>query len=391
MKIVHLCLCSIINEDYAYQDNLLAKFHKKMGHDVTIIAPTYSKYDKNGKLIEEPAGRYIWENGVNVIRVKPILPAKVNRHLFLFHNIAPLLLSLQPDFIFVHCLLSLNYRSLLKIHEKMPKVRFAFDNHTDYINSNHNLLSTYYKKYVLKPFVAKPLQSLSDFFYGVTPSRCQFLEEEFGINKYKVKLLVMGADDDNMQLESRDTIRHEVRTKYKIEDNDFLIVTGGKIDKKKNIHTLLEAVKKINNQNAKVLFFGSISDDLKEYISSLISPNIIYLGWVKSDEVYKYFFAADLIVFPGLHSVLWEQALATQTPCAFSRLEGFEHVNYNNNCLFFESANLEEYKVKIQKLIDDKSLYKDLKENSKTEKSLQFMYSHIAKKVLDDAFPQEAN
>lgn len=390
MKIVHLCLCSIINEDYAYQDNLLTKYHKKMGHDVTIIAPTYSKYDKNGNVVEEGAGTYVWKNGVKVIRIKPLLPNKINRHFFLFQNIESFLLDLKPDFIFVHCLLSLNYRSLLNVHKKMPKIKFAFDNHTDFFNSNHNALSKYYKKWVLKPFVARPLQSLSNYFYGVTPSRCKFLEDELGIKKDKVKLLVMGADDDNLQFDSRYIIREKIRTEYHINNDDFLIVTGGKIDKKKNIHTLLQAVHEIKNPRVKIIFFGSISDDLKEMISSLISSNIIYLGWIKSDEVYKYFYAADLVAFPGLHSVLWEQALATQTPCVFSRLPGFEHVNYNDNCMFFETSNIEDYKKTIQQLVENDALYKRLKENSATEKSMQFMYSNIASKVITDAFSKEA-
>ncbi len=385
MTIVHLCLCSIINEGYSYQDNLLAKYHQKAGHKVVIITSTYSQYDKNGGIIEVAPDTSYWENGIKVIRVKPLLNQSLNKHLFLFRGVERNILDERPDFIFTHCLLSLNYLCLLNIQKKLPGVKFAFDNHTDSINSNHNVLSKYYKRWVLRPLLCKRLQKISNNFYGVTPSRCEFLKQEFGIEEDKVKLLMMGADDDNLQLSERTHLRECIREEYGIQPNDFLIVTGGKIDKNKNIHTLLSAIKVLNIPHLKVLFFGSISDDIKEYVNSLISNSIIYLGWIASGDVYKYFYAADLIAFPGLHSVLWEQALATQTPCAFSKMEGFEHVNYNENCVFFEKSEMAEYKKVIDNLVQNRTCYDVLKMNSSTSLSSQFLYSNIAKKVLSDA------
>ena len=385
MIIIHLCLCSIINENYSYQDNLLAKYHQKIGHKVIIITSTYSKYDKNGGIIEVPPGIYYWKSGVKVIRVKPRLNQFLNKHLFLFKDVEQIILDESPNYIFTHCLLSINYLCLLDIHRKLPTVRFAFDNHTDSINSNHNVLSKYYKKWVLKPLLCKRLQKLSDNFYGVTPSRCEFLKQEFGIVEKKVKLLMMGADDESLQFSKREILRECVRKEYSIHQNDFLIVTGGKIDRKKNIHKLLSAINEMKLPHVKVLFFGSISDDLKDIINSLISPTIIYLGWIASEDVYKYFYAADLIAFPGLHSVLWEQALATQTPCVFSRLNGFEHVDYNSNCMFFEKNDVSEYQIVIRKLVQDKRYYDILKKNSSSSQSSQFLYSNIAKMVLADA------
>lgn len=68
-----------------------------------------------------------------------------------------------------------------------------------------------------------------------------------------------------------------------------MIVTGGKIDKIKNIHLLAKAVSQINNPHVKILMFGSIVDELKHDIDSLLSDRIIYIGWINSDTVYEYF------------------------------------------------------------------------------------------------------
>ena len=50
MKIVHLCISAFYIDNCSYQENLLPKYHAKMGYDVTIIA-SLATYDKDGNLI----------------------------------------------------------------------------------------------------------------------------------------------------------------------------------------------------------------------------------------------------------------------------------------------------------------------------------------------------
>ena len=42
MKIVHLCLSAFFIDNYSYQENMLPKYHVKMGHKVTVIASIFS-------------------------------------------------------------------------------------------------------------------------------------------------------------------------------------------------------------------------------------------------------------------------------------------------------------------------------------------------------------
>ena len=37
MKIVHLCMAGPYTQGYSYQDNILPKYHAKLGFDVTIL------------------------------------------------------------------------------------------------------------------------------------------------------------------------------------------------------------------------------------------------------------------------------------------------------------------------------------------------------------------
>lgn len=386
MKIVHVCICShVFCETYAYQDNLLPKYHKKLGHDVAIIAPVYSGFDKStNQILQSPAGDSMMQNGIKLVRLKASLPCKLNQHIHQFKGLYKALENENPDLIFAHSIASLNYRCLVRYKAKHPNVKICFDNHADLVNSGHNAFSTLWTKFVMRNFVTKKISNISDYFYGVTPARCDYLNEMLGVPKEKIHLLPMGADDEEMHYEQKESIRNEIRKEYGITDNDFLIVTGGKIDWLKNIHTLAKAVNDIPNERIKLLIFGSIRDDLKPTFEQLKSDKVQYVGWVNSNEVYRYFYAADMVMFPGLHSVLWEQAVASKVPCAFSRIDGFEHVDLGGNCILMEGKNAEYYKTIIEKAVGNEEYYQRLKDNAESEKTSAFLYSNIAQKVVDE-------
>lgn len=384
MRIVHACLSSnFFCEDFAYQDNLLPKYHSKLGHEVYIIATTDVRPDEKGNIISTIAGEKIINDGIKLIRLKPVFSTAVNQHIHAFYNFGKTIERLEPDLIFAHSLCP-NYRFLRKYFQRHPDVKIVYDSHADFNNSCQNKLSYFYSRYIVRNIIAKPCIRTSEHFYGVTPARCDFLHDVYGVPKQKISFLPMGADDDAMRFDRKATIRQQVRNRYGISDDDFLIVTGGKIDKLKNIHVLASAVSQSKFSKIKILIFGSIQDNLKETFEKLKSDRVQCIGWVKSNDVYKYFYAADLVMFPGLHSVLWEQAVASQVPCAFSHIKGFEHVDIGGNCILMEGKTADYYQTLIEKIYQDKDFYQTLCNNAQSEKSKQFLYSHIAQQVIDD-------
>lgn len=386
MKICHVCICTVFWEKYAYHDNLLPKYHRLLGHEVTIIATTDCRFSSSDTsvILSEPAGVSVLENGIKLIRLKNLLPSKINKHLHICCGLYKTIDKESPDFIFVHSLASPNYRMFVRYKRNHQDTVIVFDNHADKYNTAKNKLSRFWTSFVIRNYVAKKVRKISNCFYGVTPSRCQFLQSIYGVEEEKIKLLPMGADDEEMRIDEKTTIRNQIRLKYNIKEDDFLIVTGGRIDKLKNIHIFAKAVNDSKNKHIKLLVFGSISDDLKDFFKKIESEKIIVIGWVNSSTVYDYFYAADLIVFPGLHSVLWEQAVASGTPCAFNKIDGFEHVDLGGNCLWLIEKTSDYYKNVIEELVGDNNKYIQLYRNASSEKSMQFLYSRLAKKVLDE-------
>jgi len=102
MKIVHLCTCNFFIDGYSYQENMLPKYHVKMGHDVTVIASLVS-FNQEGKacLLPSPSER-IDENGFKVIRLAYKKPTRINKFLRRFHDFYNTLCKENPDVIFCH-------------------------------------------------------------------------------------------------------------------------------------------------------------------------------------------------------------------------------------------------------------------------------------------------
>lgn len=391
MKIVHICLAnSVWDESYAYQDNLLPAYHRRMGHDVTIFAPTAARFDNRGGYIVKSPGVTILSEGIKLIRVKPLISNyNINNHIHLFRNIYKDLELESPDLIFVHDPSIINNLCLVKYKRKHPNVKIVFDNHSDLINSDRNILSKFRDYVFARYFIVRKMVKISDIFYGTTPARCDYLSEVFNVPKHKIRLLVMGADDEEMRKDERENIRTQIREKYDVKEGDFLLVTGGKIDRDKNVHLLVEAISAIEDKNLRLMIFGNISPEVECIIDRYSDGRIIKVGWIPSNRVYDFMYAADLVVFPGLHSVMWEQAVAARVPCLFSKLKGFEHIDIGGNALFFENRSADCYRNVILKVLKDQELYARLKRCASTELADSFLYSRIAKQVIDEAFINE--
>lgn len=379
MKIVHIAPNSPYNEGWGYQENILPKYQKKLGHDVTLII-TNETHEK-GSIVKKACKDFYSSDGFRVItrnRVNSKIPI-VGRTVTKI-EVEDLLFDIKPDFIFYHGLISATIYQVAKYKEKNPNCVIVQDNHLDYnIGFNPNSI----KGSILKLIYRKIYRDNDKYIkkvYGVTPWRKKYAEEVFGVPQYKTDILIMGAPDDELCLTNKVRLRKEIRGKYKINENDFLIVTGGKIDDKKKIHLLMKAVNSM--EDVKLLVFGEVNDNIKQKFEHELSSKIIWIGWIESMLVYQYFFASDLAFFPGQHSVLWEQACASKIPSVFERWEGMDHINNGGNSELLFPINEKTIREKIEELKFTQKYFamRTIAESKKTD---IYLYSRIAEKSLE--------
>lgn len=383
MNIVHIAPNSPYNEGWGYQENLLPKFHAKCGHNVTLVVSNEMHHD--GKLVETECENYVSECGYRVIRRKPVL-CKIPglKNLFSKIEVYSILLELKPDYVFYHGLVSSTIFQVTRYKRNVNSdMVIVQDNHLDYNIGFGRKPSFKERLIILKHRI---VYRLNDKYvskvYGVTPWRRDYAVNVFGVPCEKADVLIMGADDEKVDFANKELIREKIRNKFAVEKDSFLVVTGGKIDKRKNILSLMHAVSGM--KKIKLLIFGNVLPDVADEFNDLLdaNKNIIYVGWIASSKVYDYFFAADLIVFPGQHSVLWEQACASKIPCVFEKWDGMDHVNNGGNSEFIFPVTVDTLRDKIKELFFSKKYY-EMKTVAESEKTDVFLYSNIAKKTLE--------
>ncbi|MEM4385670.1 MAG: glycosyltransferase [Candidatus Anstonellales archaeon] len=327
MKIVHVIFNSPYTEGLHYQDNLLTKFHRKAGHDVTIIASKY-QYNRLGQLEKNNTIVDVNKYGVRIIRLEikgdKDFWYKFKRYVGLYEALK----VENPDVIFIHGIQSLDIDVILRYKRDVERragkvIRLYGDSHGDYSNSARNWLSkNILHKVIWKRYVRK-VSKHAEKIYGTLPCRVTFMKELYGVDG---EFLPMGVDDDEVRrLDIEGSrIREKIRKETYTEDK-FVIITGGKIDKYKlGVLNLIRAVKEI--PGVELWVFGSIELSYIKEFTSLIGSNVRYLGWLDYESAYNYVYASDLVVFPSRHSVYWEMCAGIGKPMVVKYQEGIGHL-----------------------------------------------------------------
>ena len=263
MKIVHLCLCSFFPDYYSYQENMLPKYHKKLGYDVEVIASTQS-FDKQGKVCYlDNVGTYHNEYDIKVTRLAYKSNSKIWKKLKRYIGVFEAISKAEPDVLFIHGGQFLDIDQVVKYIKLHPDVKVYVDNHADFSNSATNWFSKNILHRIVWKHAEHKIEPYTRKFYGVLPVRVDFLKNVYGLPADKCELLVMGADDELVERAKISGARARIRKQYGINDEDFLIVTGGKIDKwKTQTLLLMKAVQNISNPYVKLIVFGSVNDEL---------------------------------------------------------------------------------------------------------------------------------
>ena len=380
MKILHVAPLSPYNVGWSYQDNLLPKYQRKMGHEVCVVVSPFENTD-NGK-VDVGECDFFLDDGVHIYRRRRKLGNGPLGKAISFTNIKDILEDFKPDFVMIHSLMTLSVFQVISYKKKVnPNCVIIHDNHLDENIGKRKtkFLTTVFYRYwkIVNSFSKKYVSK----YYGVTPWRQDFIVDRFGIEREKTDVLIMGADDELIDLKNSDHIKSIFRKKFELE-KDFVICTGGKIEKNKKIDILMRAVNGLTG--VKLVVFGNVADNYKNEIEAAMNDNVIMLGWQNTKHINDIFLSSDLAIFPGQHSVLWEQACACKIPCVFAYWNGMSHLDVGGNCIFIKDINQEEIRKIICSCLNTPEYFK-MKKIAESSLTDVFSYKDIAIKSLEAA------
>ena len=343
MRIAHLCLAAFYIDSFGYQENILPRVHRRMGHEVEIITSTETYVDQTRLGYVAPAS-YENEDGIPVHRLPYArwVPRKIQPKIRAYRGLKHRLEAFKPDLIFLH---DVQFWDLLVVRKYAlaHKVPIHADSHTDFVNSARGFVS----RHLLHGCFYRPLVRFADpairRYFPTLPARADFMHEVYGLSRAKMELLPFGFDDTSVAGLDRDAVRRDIRESLGISETDIVLVTGGKLDLRKNIHVLIErfsALRQAGQLGAvHLVVFGKPNPEVARELAKLdMDGNVHLLGWMNSNTLYRVFWGADAAIFPGTHSVSWEEAIGHGLATVFHRWKGMEHLDLGGNTLFIDDA-----------------------------------------------------
>lgn len=164
----------------------------------------------------------------------------------------------------------------------------------------------------------------------------------------------------------------EIRKKYKINDDDFVIGSVGRVASEKSFDKIIECLPDLIRMNPHIKFMlvgdGSELSNLKKLAKELkVDKNVIFTGLISPDLIANYYQSFEVMVTfsktetQGMTTI---EGLAAARPTLCINDTSFEDVIQNNyNGYLFNTD--EEYKKYILDLCYDKELYKTMSNNAK--------------------------
>ena len=269
---------------------------------------------------------------------------QVSKHKQLIQDSDLILIENNPDF--------------LPIIRKITNSPLGLHLHNDYLNKDR---FTYSKKMLSGiDFVIGVSKYISSRVYEISPKTCKINFVYNGINLERFGNTLLPKD------------RNGLRSKYRIYDEDIVIIFAGRILESKGVKFLIKIFIELAEKfSIKLLIVGSSGFENSkknnfikemELLTNIVRSKIVFTGYVNYDDIHRVYSLADIAVFPSIATEAFGlttiEALASGLPVIVSDSGGMPEV-VDNTCGFVirRDSNFKlNLKKKLELLIINKEL-----------------------------------
>jgi glycosyltransferase involved in cell wall biosynthesis len=179
------------------------------------------------------------------------------------------------------------------------------------------------------------------------------------------------------------------RKKLALSDDDFYVITIGRLIKRKSIQTLLYAIKQIKNEKIKLLIVGDGPE--KDYLSSIVAAEklegrVKFLGFLEDDDKYKFLSLCDVFALTSLHEgfgIVFMEAMAMGLPIVCTNHGGqVDFLKDKENAILINVGDHNKCAEGIMTLYKNKKLYQKLANNNK-KKVKDFYAPAVASRYME--------
>ena len=224
-----------------------------------------------------------------------------------------------------------------------------------------------------------------DYAVAVSPSLYFSLEKQ-NSNKRKLRLLLNAVDEKEIPFA---TPRDDVRKRYRLSQNDFVIGVFGRFSPEKGHEYILYALTKIINQFPRIRLLligeGQEREKLHDIVrKNGLEQNVIFCGYQR--YIGDYYAAVDLVVLPslseGLPNVVLE-AMVLGKPVLATKVGGVpEIIQHDMNGWLVTPGSVTELEQALRRLLDDRQAYDRIQKNTKSSLMPKFCPDARARSIL---------
>jgi glycosyltransferase involved in cell wall biosynthesis len=353
MKILYLT--PFYYPDHGYTENYLPAKLKELGHKVEIITSCLDRYSKKK-----------FESGIFVdkdVKVHRLKFRKIYENKIYLKNLKKLICHIKPDIVLsTGGIFDFNIYLISALKKKLGFKLFC-ESHMHYSVINDNIVDKL-GRLLFKNFFLPRIKKMVDRFIVYSKETKELLKKIYNININKMTNIHIGISVDNFYPDK--FIRDEIRKDLKLTEEDVVIVYAGKLNEDKKPFTLLKAFNTIKNKkNLKLIFIGDGETNyllkMKKYVSfHKLNDNVIFIDRVNNQDLYKYYNASDIGVWPSQESLTMLEAAACGLPIIAKNSDYTrERMAYHNGFTYQEN-DLVDLRIKMDMLINDKNLRKKM-------------------------------
>lgn len=214
----------------------------------------------------------------------------------------------------------------------------------------------------------------------------------------KVTIIPCGVNLDLFQPLPQEESRKDIA----FSRDDFLITYVGRLENRKGIDTLLEAIYLVDNPGIQAVIVGGPPTDkpflswaelseepYQKYMKMIdeygIEKQITFTGGKSQDQLAKYYSAADITIIPSYYEPFGMtaiEAMACGSSVIASRVGGLKStVKENLVGALFEPRNAAQLAEKIKIIFDQPSMNVELRKNARPYVEENFNWKSVAKSV----------
>lgn len=386
MKIVHVE--DFVHPDAGYQLNSLAPLQVRQGHDVTIVTgvldrmPGYLTDFFGRERMPERDARFTAETGVEIIRI-PLLGFYSGRAIF-SPSIVRRVSALRPDVVFVHGEDTVTGIAFIVLSRwlRYPLVLDCHMLEMASLNKYREYFRAFYRRFIT-PIILKeeiPLIRVVD---------SDFVEKCLNIPLAYTDLLSFGTDTIHFSPNRKAGL--ELRKRYGIDPDSFLVLYAGKLDETKGGKLLAEGIgpsfPEVNGRKVEFLIIGTGSDAYGREVEAVLAQSankVTRLPTLRFRDLAAYYQAADLAVFPKQCSMSFFEIQSCGVPILFEDNEINRKRVVSRNAFIFQPGDPADLRNRIIELgSTDPALFEQYRQDARDFVLANYDYVPVAQKFTD--------